>query len=772
MIALSAPIDLNYSKLNYTAMKHFNLLKTTLLLCALIVGSLSGWAQVSSVAPSDGNSYVIAAYVNSKYYALPNGSVGGGTINGTEITLNALNKVNTSVAQGKTWTLNEGSTTGQFYIQYTSGSDTYSLYKNGTSTSNHNFAVNKTSKNYWTFTSNGTGYTVAAVGRGTNHLNIKCSSGTFSCDAKATPIILLEVGDVPEYTVTEESNNTFYGTVSKDGFVITASPNSGYRVSTTIPYTISPIGSATVVQNGNQFTVTPSANTTVTINFEEIPAHTISCVASPIEGGSIETASATIREGETTNITATANSGYKFVGWTVTGTGSDLTSTNTNPTTLTMGSADAIVTASFEAVVTHEVKWSVNGLIIKTENVEENQPINFVAPTEGVPAGYTFMGWVAATNKIDTPVDTDPSANYVTSGTSTEDITFYAVMAKLKSASTETVVTLSNKMIKDNATSKTSYSDSYNIDNWTGRYLINNNSGNYTLQLGYNTDKSKGAYNSHLTTPSAENDIMSVTIEASQAVTFYLCSSADLGTADSKEATYGYGSTTSGNKTITINVIGSTKQLFIYPSGTANIKSISMTYGSPAVYDGYCTATPSVSVEVSSAGYATFASDYDLDYSSVAGLKAYKATVSGTTITFDKVTEVPAGEGVLLQGEGTFEVPVKSVDAWAADYNAFVRGTGAAVATGDGPYNYILNKVNGVVGFYKANGQTVAKNRAYLQSTTAAARISLNFDEETTGISEVVKSDVNNKVFDLQGRHIAQPTKGLYIMNGRKVLVK
>ena len=45
MMALSAPIDLNYSKLNYTAMKHFNLLKTTLLLCALIVGSLSSWAE-------------------------------------------------------------------------------------------------------------------------------------------------------------------------------------------------------------------------------------------------------------------------------------------------------------------------------------------------------------------------------------------------------------------------------------------------------------------------------------------------------------------------------------------------------------------------------------------------------------------------------------------------------------------------------------------------------------------------------------------------------
>lgn len=179
-------------------------------------------------------------------------------------------------------------------------------------------------------------------------------------------------------------------------------------------------------------------------------------------------------------------------------------------------------------------------------------------------------------------------------------------------------------------------------------------------------------------------------------------------------------------------------------------------------------------VSISAAGFATFVSDFDLDYSSVPGLKAYKATVSDVTISFDKVTTVPAGEGVLLQGnEGTYNVPLTSgVTPWAADDNAFVRGTGAAVATGDGPYNYILNKVNGVVGFYKANGQTVAKNRAYLQSTTAAARISLNFDEETTGISEVAKSDANNKVFDLQGRHIAQPTKGLYIMNGRKVLVK
>ena len=178
-------------------------------------------------------------------------------------------------------------------------------------------------------------------------------------------------------------------------------------------------------------------------------------------------------------------------------------------------------------------------------------------------------------------------------------------------------------------------------------------------------------------------------------------------------------------------------------------------------------------VTVTNAGYATYVSNFGLDFSNL-GVKAYQATVSGTDITFNKVTEVPAGEGVLLQGEGTFVVPVKSVDAWDEDDNAFVRGTGEAVATGSGPYNYILNNVGGVVGFYKAAGQTVAKNRAYLQTTTNQARIAFNFDDDISGIdATTVKSEEGTvKIYNLQGQRIAKPTKGLYIVNGKKIINK
>ena len=184
-------------------------------------------------------------------------------------------------------------------------------------------------------------------------------------------------------------------------------------------------------------------------------------------------------------------------------------------------------------------------------------------------------------------------------------------------------------------------------------------------------------------------------------------------------------------------------------------------------------------ITVTSAGYATYVSVFDLDYTGL-DVKAYKASVSGTTITFTKVTTVPAGEGVLLQGApDTYNVPVaaSAVAAWADSDNAFVRGSDAAVASenGDGTYNYVLSTNNNVVGFYKAAGNTVAGNRAYLQSTFNEARLSFSFDDEAgeaTGISEMKNVKADAAIYNLNGVRVKNMTKGLYIMNGKKVIVK
>ena len=115
----------------------------------------------------------------------------------------------------------------------------------------------------------------------------------------------------PAYIITAKSNNTDYGTVSLNGSVITGEPKSGYRYASQA-YTVDPANSATVSQNGNEFTVTPSANTTVTINFEPIPTHTATF---SINGNTSQTA--TIAEGASITFPSNISAVYgkPFVGW-------------------------------------------------------------------------------------------------------------------------------------------------------------------------------------------------------------------------------------------------------------------------------------------------------------------------------------------------------------------------------------------------------------------------------------------------------------------------
>ena len=242
---------------------------------------------------------------------------------------------------------------------------------------------------------------------------------------------------------------------------------------------------------------------------------------------------------------------------------------------------------------------------------------------------------------------------------------------------------------------------------------------------------------------------------------------------------------TTGSKTIPVELKNGTTirtnynpQDNTYKVGVAQVlikADVIKYFGVPGLKSLDEMSTVAEAVTVTNVGFGTWASDNGLDFSGL-GVKAYRATIDGTNISFTKVTEVPAGEGVLLQNEGTFVVPVKSVSAWDDDDNAFVRGTGDAVATGTGPYNYILNNVDDVVGFYKANGKKVAKNRAYLQSETYAARISLNLDDDqTTGIRNLTStiSEGDGAIYNLRGQRVENPSKGgLYIMNGKKVIFK
>ena len=105
------------------------------------------------------------------------------------------------------------------------------------------------------------------------------------------------------------------------------------------------------VSNG-KFTM-PSSNVTVTAQWADI-THTLTysatngSIGGVVYGTSTAVASgASVAESGKVTLTATPASGYTFSGWSVSGTGSTLSSTSDNPTTFTMGTADATVTATF-----------------------------------------------------------------------------------------------------------------------------------------------------------------------------------------------------------------------------------------------------------------------------------------------------------------------------------------------------------------------------------------------------------------------------------------
>ena len=172
-----------------------------------------------------------------------------------------------------------------------------------------------------------------------NNTNASKGMGTF----QVTSVVLTEGAAAgPSYTVTAQSNNTTYGTVSLTGTTITGAPKTNCRYASPA-YSVSPANSATVSQNGNAFTVTPSANTTVTINFEPIPTHTVTWSANGT------TTSETYQEGADIEFpeSATGCTGGTFKGWTTSPIVGTLDVAPTYVTSATMGENDITYYAVF-----------------------------------------------------------------------------------------------------------------------------------------------------------------------------------------------------------------------------------------------------------------------------------------------------------------------------------------------------------------------------------------------------------------------------------------
>lgn len=448
----------------------------------------------------------------------------------------------------------------------------------------------------------------------------------------------------------------------------------------------------------------------------------------------------------------------------------------------------------------HTATFSVNG-VTSEESVEEGDAITFPANPAAI-NGKSFVGWV--TEAINGSTDTAPT--FVTSPTmGTTNVTYYAVFADAEGSGEETI------------TYEKLSSNEFDAD---ATYVIGSMNGN-NLALFYsygNTVDSEASWgmmstdytnNPPLTftlsgTASAlyvkdnngnylqgkVNDFRMVSETNKSAITLAEDGSLhDIQSANSTERWLRYNTTANCG----LRWYATTKT-------TGNLAYFYKRIVNPGyTYSGYCT---SITATITLASACTDGSLYYGTYSNGTAfvvpsdlIVSEISVIDGQLVILDYDTDdvVPANTGVLVvsdvAGDHTVTLTTEAGTSKLGDDNMLKPSGDNGVTASDMAdtdyYYYRLTMYEGKPGFWwksdNGAGFALAANKAYLKVlksnagtvTSQASGFTLG-DHETTGVNDVRSKteEVRGEYFNLAGQRVAQPTKGLYIVNGRKVVIK
>ena len=498
--------------------------------------------------------------------------------------------------------------------------------------------------------------------------------------------------------------------------------------------------------DGGSITLTPAAG--VTITDVVMTTSTEPSVKYSVDGGSATSVSASSNKYTVTGISATTS----------------LTFQNVNTTNTQLRIKTIQITYTKVDVTKYTATFSVNGATSSTEYAE-GEDIVFPADPSNI-GDKKFMGW--ATAAIDGTTDVAPTF-YTSATMGTSDVTYYAVFASQSDVAANTTLTI----VPTTTNIPASYADAANYTLEGKEFTIhqmykNGEKLQFKASVGYICNKN------------AMKNIQSIVITYN---------SGD----SNKNFTLKVGDATNptGGTAITPSISGSVytfdcstynKNFFVLTNGNyaGYLDKIEITYeGFVTSYSAYCTTISiptNVAITIASSGYSTIASGYGLDFANAtpAGLEAYVVSdVSASAVTLAAVDEAPTGTGVILKGTAgeTYTIPVKA-DATLDGTNklqAAVNSTGI-----DANSVYILK--GGKFCLVTA-ASIVPAGKAYLLASdvpASAPELVFDFGNEATNIADVRSKmeDVRGEVYNLNGQRVAQPTKGLYIVNGKKVVIK
>lgn len=484
------------------------------------------------------------------------------------------------------------------------------------------------------------------------------------------------------------------------------------------------------------------------------------------------------------------------------------------PETLTLGITEVNVTASYgektasktvavtvTEVQKYNVTWNVNGKDYTegnpTTEVVEGEKLRTLPTAPASIGGLVFMGW---TNEAVTSQETAPAVLFTSAADApavTADVTYYAVFAAQAGAGWTRVPALgditegsyviknggfilpsskTNKSpqkvtapsITDNVITgevgesmvwqfvSTGVSNQFYIKNAAGNYLYVKKGDSQGLRVVETPDTDKWTFE--------ENGTGYFAMKDENAIRY--CATYKDGNDWRSYVDKDYKNYANGGK------LELYRNDISYSNYTTTVETNSLTL---RAYDG-------------KNHFATFSSDK--------AVKFVDATVYAVGVNDDRLIlteveskQVPANTGVLLKSAGT-EATYSIIGSAPAIANNLLCAsveegqTTAADGTTEGysffKLSYNQAGENEKLGFYwaKENGAPFVSKAglAYLAVKTADAAAVKGFSlfDMETGISKVTGSAAagNGVIYDLQGRRVERAVRGLYIVNGRKVMVK
>ena len=174
--------------------------------------------------------------------------------------------------------------------------------------------------------------------------------------------------------------------------------------------------------------------------------------------------------------------------------------------------------------------------------------------------------------------------------------------------------------------------------------------------------------------------------------------------------------------------------------------------------------------------YATFYAPFGVTLDGGADLDAYIVTIENGRAKATSIgKQIPAATPVLLRSSSGVTSVTATIndEATATTGGNKLEGTYTQLTSLPEGNNYILGNGDDGIGFYKlASGKVIGANKAYLNAGGALVKgLTLDFGGEDA-VKSINAESVDNSIYDLSGRRVKSPSTGLYIVNGKKVVIK